>query len=431
MPDISKWNIHGTEYSIADATAREDIAEIESSLNAAPTEATITGILDEIEAGNEILSSIQDGIQPLADGVPGYFRANLNSALAAYKTNAEEVGVDGDSCIFITDTHWGSNQKHSPNLIRWLVSHSNLRNVFCGGDILDTSSIANEMRKGYDFIERFADIPGGLKTVIGNHDYNKNNHTEQPEYWLTKAQVYAMFYPKAEMEINDFQCLEPGEGYYEFSFYVDVPATNTRYLFVSIPFGSVYTVTKDWVVAQLTDNPTKNFVLISHYLYNASTGTYPGGANGLIYAIKGFSNLKAWLFGHTHVDIVLYTSTGIPLVCTDTDSSRLASNNPYTYTIGTITEQAFDIVTVNYTNRNVECARVGRGKSRRIHGGLNAVAVSGTTTLTPSITPTGWESSDTAVATVSNGVVTGVAAGQATIKAVSADKEEYWCVSVT
>ena len=151
----------------------------------------------------------------------------------------------------------------------------------------------------------------------------------------------------------------------------------------------------------------------------------------MIYAIKGFSNLKAWLFGHTHVDLVLYTSTGIPLVCTDTDSSRLASSNPYSYTIGTITEQAFDIVTINHTNQNVECARVGRGKNRRINGGLNEVTVNNTITLTPTIIPTSWESSDTSIATVNNGAITGVAAGQATIKAVSNSKDEYWCVKVS
>lgn len=202
--DRTNWEYRPPVLEGGDATARADIAAIESSLNAAPTEATINDILNEIELGNEWLASIKNGIEPLADGVPSYFRDNLKNALAAYKTNAEEVGVNGDSCIFITDTHWGSNQKHSPDLIRWLIKHSNLRNVFCGGDILDTSSIANEMKKGYDFIERFADIPGGLKTVIGNHDYNKNNHAEQPEYWLSKAQVYSLFYPKAEMEINDF-----------------------------------------------------------------------------------------------------------------------------------------------------------------------------------------------------------------------------------
>lgn len=51
----------------------------------------------------------------------------------------------------------------------------------------------------------------------------------------------------------------------------------------------------------------------------------------------------------------------------------------------------------------------------------DTVAVSATTTLTPTVNPSGltvtWESSDTSVATVSGGTVTGVAAGTATITA--------------
>ena len=362
--------------------------------------------------------------------IPDYFAGNLSNVISLYRGNSESVGNGGDSFVFITDTHWGVNAKHSPALIQYLIENTNLRNVFCGGDILDSGSKASELAKGYDFMRQFAFVPGGLKTVIGNHDYNKHGHVDDSSYWFTLAETYALFCPKAEMEMQDVQCIEPSTGYYEISYYVDVPATNTRYLFVSIPFGSVYPATRDWVIAQLTNNPTKNFVLFSHFLYKNSEGEMAGGANGLMSAIKSFSNLKAWIFGHIHVDRVYYTTTGIPVVGTDTDSSRLTEDNPYAYTLGTITEQAFDIMTVDYALKNVYCARVGRGKHRLVNGGVNELSVAGTLILTSKITPTAWESSNTTVATINGGTVTGVASGSAIIKASSPTTEEYWYIKV-
>lgn len=425
----SQTTMEGIELSESETFGLLEILLVK--LAKLPSIETMDSIYEELLSENVWLEIIKNRIKlnPEEDEtIPSYFKVNLENAITLYRKNAEEIGNIGDSFVFITDTHWGSNQKHSPDLIKYIINKTNLRNVICGGDILDTGSVENEKAKGYDFITRFSDIPGGLKVVIGNHDYNKNGHNDQPEYWLSKELIYGMFYPKAEMEMNDFQCLEPATGYYEFSYYVDVPATNTRYLIVSIPFGSVYPVTISWVKNQLDNNPEKNFVLFSHYLY--ANGAYPGGANNLINQVKGYQNIKAWIFGHIHNDLVLYTSTGIPLIATDTDSSRLSSSNKYDYTIGTVTEQAFDIITVNYNNRNVECARVGRGKSRRINGGINNVSVSGTATLQTSIQSPTWESSDASIATINNGVVTGIASGSVTITAIGSAKEEYWYIKV-
>ena len=276
-------------------------------------------------------NAVSSYINPVDDYVPSYFKTNLNNAIERYKANSEAVGNSGDSFIFITDTHWGYNQKHSPALIKHVLKNTNIRNVICGGDALDSGTKDSELSKGYDFMRAFSFAPGGLKFTLGNHDFNKNGHSDDSSYWFSLPQTYSLFYPQAGMEMQDVQCVEPSTGYYEISYYFDVPATNTRYLVISVPFGSVYDVTKNWAVSQVSTNSTKNFVIISHYLYS---GSIPGGAGALINALKGYSNIKGWVFGHTHFDYVMYTSTGIPIVATDTDSSRLSESNPYTYTTG-------------------------------------------------------------------------------------------------
>lgn len=411
---------------------------LESGFSALPTQVTALQILDEMADSNRLLEIIKDGVKSVLensetpDPYPDYYQTELDQSIADYRKNQEAIGHGGTSFVFITDTHWGVNQKHSPKLIRYLIENSNLRNVICGGDILDSGSKASEMAKGYDFMAKFAFAPGGLKCVIGNHDWNRNGHDSAPSYWMSLNETYATFCPKSEMEMQDVQCIEPDTGMYEISYYIDIPATNIRLLFVSLPFGSAYTVTLNWAQQMITDNPGKDFILFSHFLYKNANGERAGGANALIYRIQDYSNVKAWIFGHIHADRVYYTNTGIPLVATDTDSSRLSSANKYTYTQGTITEHAFDIVTVDTTGRNVECVRVGRGRDRRINGGVNSISAGGTTALTTILTGTvAWESSDTSVATVNSGTVTGVAAGSAIITAIDEGKEEYWYVIVS
>lgn len=413
-------------------------SEFQEALNALPSEANAEGILTALNDSNMLLDIIKNGVESLIsnidskENIPEYFETEITQSIADYRINQEAIGHNGDSFVFITDTHWGANQKHSPQLIKYLIDNSNLRNVFCGGDVLDSSSQANELAKGYDFMAKFAFVPGGMKCVIGNHDWNRNSHESASSYWMSLNQTYAVFCPKGEMEMQDVQCIEPDTGMYEISYYVDVPATNIRYLFISLPFGSAYTATLDWAEQLIESNPEKNFILFSHFLYKNTSGERAGGANALIYRIQGYSNVKAWLFGHIHADCVFYTDTGIPLVGTDTDSSRLAASNKYSYTVGTITEQAFDIVTVDITGRNVECVRVGRGKDRRVNGGVNSVSIGGSASLTTGLPGTvTWESSNTAIATVSNGTVTGVASGSAVITAVGENKEEYWFVTVS
>ena len=66
--------------------------------------------------------------------------------------------------------------------------------------------------------------------------------------------------------------------------------------------------------------------------------------------------------GHCHLDYDSTSTGGIPIIMIDTDSSQTNSDDGYT--VGTITEQCFDIVTVNYTAKSVKCTRVGRGQNR-------------------------------------------------------------------
>ena len=363
--------------------------------------------------------------------VPSYFTENLLSAISRYRTNACAVGADGESFIFFTDVHIKSNQMHTPELIKYLIDNTNLSTTICGGDILDNYDTAQEaIDAGFDYIKKFSNMTGRVKTVIGNHDTNKNSNGSNPERWLTPNQLYAVYCSQSEKDIENVHCIEPVDGYADVYYSSYVPSTNTLYLFVGIPYGSVFDNEIDWILSMLTDNPDKNVILFSHYLINPDTKEFSGGTSNLISRIKGFQNLKGYVFGHVHYDHVMYMDTGIPMISVDTDSSNLHNFNPYTYTVGTITEQAFDIITADYENKSLYCARIGRGKNRNVNGGINSVNVSSTITLSTSVSSPSWASDNMGIATVNNGVVTGVSTGSTIIKAYNDADEEYWYVVV-
>lgn len=366
-------------------------------------------------------------IQEIAGGdYPSYFDAQMQSALALIKANEETVGKNGDSFVFITDPHWDFNVKHSPDLIHHIANKTSVRNVICGGDALDSGSKAYEIAKGYDFMRRFKFVEGGLKFVIGNHDSNKNQHADS-SYWLSCEQMYAIFHAPAKMEMHDFYMPSGVDNFPYSRYYFDVPATNTRYIVCGAAYGSITADEVTWITAQVTDNPSMNFVIIGHFLYDTSTLALSSAGQSIAAIADAHSNVKAIITGHIHADIETYTDGGVPVIATDTDAaSRLGTLNPNTATIGTVTELAFDTITVDFSTKSVRTARIGRGLNRIVHGGVNNVTT--TITLTSELTSPTWSTSDSSVATVNNGVVTKVASGSAIIKATTANSVEIWFV---
>ena len=193
------------------------------------------------------------------------------------------------------------------------------------------------------------------------------------------------------------------------------------------------------------------------YAYeNGGSGTLNGQAYDFSSG-KNAAKLALFIHGHTHAYTVdnqhyragssgsyTYPRMQLARICVpnalpgrDTAASAASdvginwgNGETYPKTAGTAKSTAFVVNTIDPTNKVIYSHHYGAGIDRILH--YDSEAVSGSKTLTPSITATSWVSMDTGVATVSNGVITPVASGNVMVYARAEDgTREYWNLAVT
>lgn len=163
-------------------------------------------------------------------------------------------------------------------------------------------------------------------------------------------------------------------------------------------------------------------------------------------AFRNFVNaggkILSYSFGHTHWDNYYYDKpNGIPYVnlVQEFPVSGSMDVQPewgygyrYTRVLGKLSEYAMDVYVIDTNNGCARIFRYGCGNDRISHIDNYTLAVSGTLTLTPEVTNATWSSLNEDIATVNNGVVTGVAAGDAEIIATGANGTmEFFKVTVS
>lgn len=300
--------------------------------------------------------------------IPAYFSENLRSAVRKVREIMLGIGREGDAFVFITDCHWHNNEKHSPALIRYILKNTSVKMVVNGGDYLwghrDTKqSAVNEI---YACVKSLEFHESGCRTfnVIGNHDHNTNNNQDKSTY-LTAIEAYSL--TQKENENNDISY--GGYNYY----YWDNRAAQIRYVFFDRRAGAK-PEEKTWLEEVMGTLPAGYSVIcFIHGIYQAKKTD-----DGYIFAMEQqavldmFEPFKGKIIcfvqGHAHMDGVFYAyneQTEVPIIVTDCDCKNPVMTG-VTATVGTITEQCFDIMIVNRTKRLIHCIRVGRGADREI-----------------------------------------------------------------
>ena len=274
---------------------------------------------------------------------------------------------NGDIFIHISDLHWQGNQQHSPALIKYITDRLPIKRMFNTGD--DFDGTATRLAVGppavYENVNVFIPFKnafdGDYYWTVGNHDHllgYKNTYddlcathhqlddkvvfggTTKSYYYVDNTQQKIRY-----IVLDAFDAGETGYTHYgpEQLSWLENTALNVESGWTILLFcHMIYYITasENFDFADITD---ARFLALKNILVNYS-------GNGTIAAV---------FQGDAHVDRVfrLNGEGSIPVICITTDKCDGALN--VNREVGTINEQAFDVVVVDKTNRKITCVRIG------------------------------------------------------------------------
>ena len=323
--------------------------------------------------------------------IPEYYRDYMSQKEKKILENIDSF--NSFAFAFITDIHIQRNTKHSPALMRRIKTSCAIKTILGGGD-WQTAWNSDEQGKNAivdDMIEirnLFFDLP--MIKTIGNHEwaYGGNN-----QYNISTDEAYNIYYRSDEEKAkSEIVYSENGNGTY---FYSDDKTNKIRYISVNcMDYADDLDISKynkEWYfsiseeqIAWLKSSlnlPSNDWlcVVFSHVpLWTSSerpfgTSTLVVNAEKIGKVISGYTSkteefsahkgtLVCWLAGHTHRDALIEWH-GTHMVVTNADCF-IRGEGAQTRTLGTTSEQCFDVFCINKKERNVKIVRIGAGENR-------------------------------------------------------------------
>ena len=338
-------------------------------------------------------------LSSVVNGIPRYWDSALDTAIAKIQALDGETGTHGDSFVFVTDYHIPDNANHSAALIKEIVASTAVDKVFYGGDTLNAQTAKVQ---AYALHRKFWRQFDGLRVfpIYGNHDNNDNSKRTEEDI-LTYNEVYSLFGKRVEKYgINT--TISP-DTHNEDSLIGDTEITwrerwghteplGSYYYYDNVPQKIRYIVLNGFFVVKAGDQGTwfRNtlnataagwtIVVLCHAWwkdaarteFTATTGSLKNALDAYIKG-GGAAKVACWIAGHLHYDYSEMIDTVVtsgddagktysfPVIITTCDSYL---NDTTNMTLGTATEQAFDVVHIDTYNQTIKCTRVGAGEDR-------------------------------------------------------------------
>jgi hypothetical protein len=338
------------------------------------------------------------------------------------KTAKEAGSIQNESTlnmVFITDLHhqFGGNQLRAAKAVRDLAGKLPMDFILNGGDISVNGLKSDVVAAQKEMIAALQVQGVPLLSVKGNHDDNSIYEYEQG-----RRNLDHVLFPEDsfDLTLSGLQGVARFDPDYQRSlyYYMDLPDKKTRMIVldcIDIPYtkqvnGQLtylgqwqYAFSSkqlNWLVNQalnLQDKPNWNVLIASHVaitqeeifgadhevmngevLWKLITAfrdgrcySSEGGEGDFRYQVKadfteqGPRTVIACLFGHVHYDQVVYKDR-IPVIST----LNATTNRDFEVCPGrvrdTISETAFDLITVDFRQSMLYMHRFGAGESRKV-----------------------------------------------------------------
>lgn len=310
-------------------------------------------------------SLVKNGVVPGDFVVPSYYHENqyLDNKVDRINECMGSAVANGDAFIFITDEHWEDNAKQSPALINYLYNNCNINKLFSGGDVYTGNNTDWSPAMDFTLTLRHA-FKGNIYHICGNHDLFKQMPTSR------LAMMFDMFH-------DDYNG-NPEKHYY----YVDNKRAKIRYIVLNSYYESetdnavngfvADAEQQQWFVDSLNVEAGWGIIILNHHTwYNDPAdptvllfdSRYREPFLNVIDNYSGDGEIICFIQGHTHIDKVLRTDSGIPVIITTSDNYKSIESPADVYptdrTPATIREQAFDVFVVDRKNRQINIIRIG------------------------------------------------------------------------
>ena len=285
--------------------------------------------------------------------IPAYW----GSAVVSGINRANKVIVDAgeqETLLYITDLHWYANEKHSPAIAREVMNNCNVNYFINGGDIIEgrhPTSKYDAAEELQDCMDAFKDLPLPMITLYGNHDRNRNSNTAHPEAYLSYREhfnvVNMSFFPNPYIKYAHSDL-----------FYWD----SMKYRYVCMYW--YYSESRTQPGLEEVFDTDKPVIVLCHGIYFTAAEDPANDVidNGWILNILEPYKLQIRCFiqGHTHRDALRYAWETVPIVILTCDRTKDG-------TIGTNTEQALSVLTIN--DDTIYVTRIGYGDDFTVEAG--------------------------------------------------------------
>ena len=356
----------------------------------------IDGVLTDIASVRNRVIALEE-----TNSIPSYFTTHIENKVSTINTLRNNL-TNGTQFLFITDVHINAynSSKHGKSLITYVCENTLITDVFNGGDVanggyanhLDKVKFSQAVKKGIEYCIPDWDVNNFF--IAGNHDlgWDYNGQGGSAGAIITADDLYTFCgLKKLSGVIRQDKNCKFNYVYQddEKKFYYVVCTGNLR----DVVTGQSYTSHHIWFVNALKDCPGGYTIIVFNHivLNNPDSGitsyastmldvcdtyndrgvtTKYGGNDATVvdYSTSG-GTVACFVGGHTHFDWDSTSPGGIPVIVTTCDNYGGESVNygMSGRSANTITENAFDVFTVDTASRTITVTRIGAGSDRNFN----------------------------------------------------------------
>lgn len=367
-----------TGHAFVPADYEERIADLEEQ--AAETAVT----LKNLETGKDTV-------------VPEYWNDAVNEAVAKAKALQGEGGKDVVNFLWFSDMHYEPGNRYVSNiggLCASIMDACDIPLVLMCGDTMSAAVVDTEQTL-LSYLEGAADVLSpigrdGLLQIRGNHDdvYGCYADGDTTKYYVNKAAPAKIWNSLHRAQAQDLRRVFGGDGSY---FYLDNAPQKVRFIclnshyydgdaitngtekMMTSGFGSeqlswlehtAMAVGEGWSVVIATHVPPTAQAVNGNKGYLAQLSD---GEDFRSIIANSVVDIMGIFCGHCHADAVVTDDLSCPIV-----TITCATNTPYDGTaadrvLGTSSETAIDIVSINKAARTIHTTRLGTGEDRAVH----------------------------------------------------------------